>query len=264
MKSVLTIAGSDSGGAGGIQSDIKTITSHGLYATSAITSMTAQNTTGVYDILESTPKFLGRQIECVFEDIAPDAVKIGMISNDTLMQVIAEKLKKYGAKNIVLDTNIISGGGRRLVGNKAEMIILQELIPLARVILPGMAEAELLSGVKIDSIEDMGAAAGIISEKYGVRGIFFKDGHKITEKGDLLFDNGKLSWIEGTLSGEEKCMGKGCVLSASIACHLAAGESLTDGVTNAKKFMIQSVEHPIPLGKGRNPVDNIKNHLTIS
>lgn len=117
MKSVLTIAGSDSGGAGGIQSDIKTITSHGMYATSAITAMTAQNTTGVYDIQESTTKFLARQIQCVFEDIVPDAVKIGMVSNPDFIEVIAEQMNAYQVGKIVLDTNIISGG-RAQAGRK--------------------------------------------------------------------------------------------------------------------------------------------------
>lgn len=182
MKTVLTIAGSDCGGAGGIQSDIKTITAHRLYATSAITAMTAQNTTGVYDIQESTTKFLGRQLDCIFEDIYPDAVKIGMVSNEELIEVIADKLKQYKAANIVLDTSIVSSSGRRMVGNKSEMIITNELFPLASLILPSISEAESLSGIKIDSIEDMGAAAGIISQKYGVKGIFFREGHKITEK----------------------------------------------------------------------------------
>lgn len=263
MKSVLTIAGSDSGGAGGIQSDIKTITSHGMYATSAITAMTAQNTTGVYDIQESTTKFLARQIQCVFEDIVPDAVKIGMVSNPDFIEVIAEQMKAYRVGKIVLDTNIISGGGRRLVGNKAEMLIVQELFPLASVILPSMPEAELLSGIKIDSIEDMGAAAGIISAKYGVKSIFLKDGHRITSKGDLLFHEGKLHWIEDGITEQNGCMGKGCVLSASLACHLAEGYAMEEAVVRSKQYMLQTLQEPVGLGKGRKPVNNIKNHLTF-
>lgn len=256
MKTVLTIAGSDCGGAGGIQADIKTITAHRLYATSAITSMTAQNTTGVYDIQESTLKFLGRQIDCVFEDIYPDAVKVGMVSNEKLIDVIAEKLAKYRVKNVVLDTNIVSNSGRRLIGNNAERIILQELFPLARLILPSIPEAETISGINIDSIEDMGAAAGIISQKYGVKGIFFKEGHRITEKGDMLFENGKISWIEGDYVGEGKSMGKGCALSAAIACNLANGDTLVESVRKAKKYVSKAVENSLELGKGRNPVNH--------
>ena len=257
MKTVLAIAGSDCGGAGGIQADIKTITAHGLYATSAITSMTAQNTTGVYDIQESTPKFLGRQLEAVFEDIFPDAVKIGMVSNDDLIDMIAEKIKHYHAKNVVLDTNIVSSSGRRLVGNMAERIILKELVPLAALIIPSIPEAEMMSGIKIDSIEDMGAAAGIISEKYGSKGIFFRDGHKITEKGDMLFDSGKIIWIPGSYEGDGRSMGKSCALSAAIACNLAKGYHLSDSIKKAKTYVKGAVDHSFSIGKGKNPVNHM-------
>ena len=151
MKTVLTIAGSDCGGAGGIQSDIKTITAHRLYATSAITAMTAQNTTGVYDIQESTTKFLGRQLDCIFEDIYPDAVKIGMVSNEELIEVIADKLKQYKAANIVLDTSIVSSSGRRMVGNKSEMIITSVHIDIVLDIIRGESgrKADLPYGLEV-------------------------------------------------------------------------------------------------------------------
>ena len=256
MKTVLTIAGSDCGGAGGIQADIKTITAHRLYATSVITSMTAQNTTGVYDIQESTPKFLGRQIDCVFEDIYPDAVKIGMVSNEELIEVIARKLEEYHVKNLVLDTNIVSNGGRALIGSKAERVILKKLFPLSAVILPSISEAETISGININSIEDMGAAAGIISQKYSVRGIFFKEGHRITEKGDMLFENGRITWIEGDYEENGKSMGKGCALSAAIACNLAKGDILSESVKKAKKYVSGAVENSLEIGKGRNPLNH--------
>ena len=255
MKTVLTIAGSDCCGAGGIQSDIKTITAHRLYATSAITAMTAQNTTGVYDIQESTTKFLGRQLDCIFEDIYPDAVKIGMVSNEELIEVIADKLKQYKAANIVLDTSIVSSSGRRMVGNKSEMIITNKLFPLASLILPSISEAESLSGIKIDSIEDMGAAAGIISQKYGVKGIFFREGHKITEKGDMLFDDGKIFWLPDSCEAEKRTLGKGCALSASAACHLAMGDSLYESVKEAKTYVNGAAMSCLELGKGRNPLN---------
>lgn len=255
MKTVLTIAGSDCGGAGGIQADIKTITAHNLYATSVITSMTAQNTTGVYDILESTPKFLGRQLECVFEDIVPDAVKIGMISNEELIDVVAEKLNQYKGRNIVLDTNIVSNSGRRLIGTMAEMIILKELVPLATVILPSIAEAETMSDIIIDSVENMCAAAGIISEKYGIKNIFFKEGHKISDKGDLVFENGRITWVEDDYSDGGGTMGKSCALSAAIACNLAKGYILTDSIKRAKKYVTAAVRENVNLGKGKNPIN---------
>ncbi len=256
MKTVLTIAGSDCGGAGGIQADIKTITAHKLYATSVITSMTAQNTTGVYDIQESTPKFLGRQIDCVFQDIYPDAVKIGMVSSEELIEVIACKMEEYHVKNLVLDTNIVSNSGRALIGSKAERIILTRLFPMASLILPSIPEAETISGISIDSIEDMGAAAGIISQKYGVRGIFFREGHRITEKGDMLFENGKITWIEGIYKESTKSMGKGCALSAAAACNLAKGEILTESVRKAKQYAKMAAENSLELGKGKNPINH--------
>ena len=246
MKTVLTIAGSDCGGAGGIQSDIKTITAHRLYATSAITAMTAQNTTGVYDIQESTTKFLGRQLDCIFEDIYPDAVKIGMVSNEELIEVIADKLKQYKAANIVLDTSIVSSSGRRMVGNKSTSLLRARR---------RFSEAESLSGIKIDSIEDMGAAAGIISQKYGVKGIFFREGHKITEKGDMLFDDGKIFWLSDSCESEKRTLGKGCALSASAACHLAMGDSLYESVKEAKTYVNGAAMSCLELGKGRNPLN---------
>ncbi len=257
MKTVLTIAGSDSSGVGGIQADIKAITAFGLYGMSAITSMTAQNTTGVYDIQESKPKFLARQLECVFDDIYPDAVKVGMVSSAPLVDVIAEKLTQYKAKNIVLDTSIVSSGGRRLVGDQTERIILEELVPLATVILPSIPEAENMSGVTIDSIEDLGVAAGIISAKYGVKGIFFRNSHKITEKGDLLFENGKTTWIPGSYPCTDNVKGKSCALSAAITCGLASGKSLTESVRIAKAYAIESVKTSIEIGKGGNPVNHM-------
>lgn len=256
MKTVLTIAGSDCGGAGGIQADMKTITAHHLYATSAITAMTAQNTTGVYDIQESTPKFLARQLDCIFEDIYPDAVKIGMVSNAELVKVIADKLSAYKAKNIVLDTSIISGSGRRLVGNTTEHILLSKLVVMADLIMPSIPEAEYLSGVRINSTENLGAAAGIISEKYSIRNIFFKDSHKIIQKGDMLFENGRISWIEGNY-GTGKTMGKGCALSSSIACNLANGENLFYSVSKAKEYVKEAVKEQLELGKGKNPLNYI-------
>ena len=257
MKHVLAIAGSDCCGAGGIQADIKTITAHQFYASSVITSMTAQNTTGVYDILESTPKFLGRQLDCVFEDMMPDAVKVGMVSNEKLVQVIADKFIQYQVSNIVLDTCMISSSGRQLVGVQTERILLSRLVPLATVILPNLAEAEYLSGVRIDCIENLGAAAGIISEKYQIKNIFLKEAHKITQKGDMLFENGRISWIDGVYEGSKDTFGKGCALSSAIACHLAEGESLYQSVVKAKKYVQEAVKHKVELGKGKHPLNHM-------
>lgn len=256
MKTVLTIAGSDCSGAGGIQSDIKTITAHKLYATSAITSMTAQNTTGVYDIQESVPKFLGRQLDCVFEDIYPDAVKIGMVSNGDLLEVIADKLKKYHVEHMVLDTVIISNNGRRMVGNKAEMVITSELFPMASIVLPSISEAEVLSGITINSRKNMETAAETIAGKYGVKGILLKDGHRITDEGDMLYDDGRIHWMESYDPKDRKTIGKGCVLSAAIACHLAKGQTLYESVKAAREYVNGATDHCLMLGKGRHPLNH--------
>ena len=172
-----------------------------------------------------------------------------------LIEVIADKLKQYKAANIVLDTSIVSSSGRRMVGNKSEMIITNKLFPLASLILPSISEAESLSGIKIDSIEDMGAAAGIISQKYGVKGIFFREGHKITEKGDMLFDDGKIFWLPHSCEAEKRTLGKGCALSASAACHLAMGDSLYESVKEAKTYVNGAAMSCLELGKGRNPLN---------
>lgn len=257
MKHVLAIAGSDCCGAGGIQADIKTITAHKIYASSVITSMTAQNTTGVYDILESTPKFLGRQLDCVLGDMMPDAVKVGMVSNENLVRVIADKFIQYQVSDIVLDTCMISSSGRKLVSMQTERILLSKLVPLATVILPNLAEAEYLSGVRIDSIENLDAAAGIISEKYRIKNIFFKEAHKIIQKGDMLFENGRISWIEGVYEGSEDTFGKGCALSSAIACHLAEGENLYQSIVKAKQYVQKAVKNRVKFGKGKNPLNHM-------
>ena len=161
-KTALTIAGSDSGGGAGIQADIKTMTVNGVFAMSAITALTAQNTTGVTDILNSTPEFLAHQLDAVFTDIYPDAVKIGMVSPAELIQVIADKLSEYDAKNIVVDPVMVATSGARLISDDAISVLKEKLLPLALLSTPNIPEAEVLSGMEIHSPEDMEKAAGRI------------------------------------------------------------------------------------------------------
>ena len=196
MKTALTIAGSDSSGGAGIQADIKTMTANRVYAMSAVTALTAQNTTGVKSILESTPEFLKDQLDCVFTDIFPDAVKTGMVSSVPLIKVIADCLKFYNAKNIVIDPVMVSTSGFKLISDDAVKTLCDELFPLATVITPNILEAEILCGKKISSEEQMEEAAKSISEKFNVA-VLLKGGHNLNDANDLLFQNGKTKWFKG-------------------------------------------------------------------
>ena len=166
MKIGLTIAGSDSSGGAGIQADIKTMTLNGVYAQSAITALTAQNTTGVLSVLESSPEFLKDQLDMIFDDIYPDAIKIGMVSNSKLISVIAEELEKRKAKNIVVDPVMVATSGAKLLKDDAIKVLKNELLPLADLITPNIPEGEILSGIKINDEKDMEKAGKIICEKY--------------------------------------------------------------------------------------------------
>ena len=190
MKTALTIAGSDSSGGAGIQADIKTMTANGVYAMSAVTALTAQNTTGVYGMLESTPEFLASQLDCVFTDIFPDAVKTGMVSSTGLIEVIADKLKQYGARNIVVDPVMVATSGSRLISQEAVDALKELLLPLATVLTPNIPEAEVLSGMTISGPADMEAAAQAISETYGCA-VLCKGGHEVNDADDLLWRDGE-------------------------------------------------------------------------
>ena len=196
MKTALTIAGSDSSGGAGIQADIKTMTANGVYAMSAITALTAQNTTGVTGIFEATPEFLAQEIDAIFTDIYPDAVKIGMVSSAELIGVIAEKLHTYGAKHIVVDPVMVATSGSKLLRDDAVQALTEKLLPMAEVVTPNIPEAEILSGMKITDAAGMEAAAKLISEKYHCA-VLCKGGHQINDADDLLWRDGCGKWFRG-------------------------------------------------------------------
>lgn len=252
MKTALTIAGSDSSGGAGIQADIKTMTAHGVYAMSAITALTAQNTTGVTDILESTPEFLAEQLDCVFTDIFPDAVKTGMVSSTALIEVIAAKLRQYGAKNIVVDPVMVATSGSRLISEDAVGALCEHLLPLATVLTPNIPEAELLSGMEIKDAGGMERAARAISERYGCA-VLCKGGHQINDADDLLYSGGELRWFRGKRIATSNTHGTGCTLSSAIAAYLARGEALPEAVRKAKEYVTGAIEHALPLGHGCGP-----------
>lgn len=255
MKTVLTIAGSDCSGGAGIQADIKTITAHKLYATSAITALTAQNTTGVYGIMEVTPEFLENQLECIFSDIYPDAVKIGMVANSALIEIIASKLVKAKAKNIVLDPVMVSTSGCKLIADDAQKALTNLLMPVATLITPNIPEAEELSGMKITKVEDMITAAEKIAQKFH-GAILIKGGHKLNDANDLLFQDGKVEWFYGERIDNPNTHGTGCTLSSAIASNLALGFNLSESVQNAKKYISGALKANLNLGKGSGPLDH--------
>ena len=256
MKTALTIAGSDSSGGAGIQADIKTMTANGVYATSAITALTAQNTTGVYGILESTPEFLANQLDCVFTDIFPDAVKTGMVSSTALIAVIADKLRQYKARNIVVDPVMVATSGARLISEEAVDALKEKLLPLATLLTPNIPEAEVLSGMTISDPAGMEQAARAISEQYGCA-VLCKGGHQISDADDLLWRNGAGVWFRGRRIQNSNTHGTGCTLSSAIAANLAKGYDLDRSVQRAKDYISGALAAMLDLGKGSGPMDHM-------
>ncbi len=254
-KTVLTIAGSDSSGGAGIQADIKTITMNGAYAMSAVTALTAQNTTGVRGIIESSPEFLAQQLDAVFEDIFPDAVKIGMVSNAELIEVIAEKLSEYKAQNVVLDPVMVATSGARLISENAVNVLVKRLIPLARVVTPNIPEGEILSGIKIETADDTEKACREMSGKFDTA-VLLKGGHGVADANDLLVENGELCWFLDERVTNPNTHGTGCTLSSAIAANLAKGYDLKSAVEKAKRYLISALKANLDLGKGSGPLDH--------
>lgn len=253
MKTALTIAGSDCSGGAGIQADLKTMTMNGVYGMSAITALTAQNTTGVKSIQEATPEFLKDQLEAVFEDIFPDAVKIGMVSSTELIHVIADQLRAYKAHNIVVDPVMVATAGSALIQTDAVQTMVKELLPLADLVTPNIPEAEVLSGMTIGSKEDMQTAAKQMGDRYGCA-VLLKGGHSINDANDLLYTQGKLYWFEGKRIDNPNTHGTGCTLSSAIASNLAKGFSLVESVQRAKEYISGALAAMLDLGKGSGPM----------
>ena len=256
MKKALSIAGSDCSGGAGIQADIKTMSAHGIYAMSAITALTAQNTTGVTDILEATPDFLSAQLDAVFSDIFPDAVKIGMVSSAALIDVIAQKLRQYQARHIVVDPVMVSTSGSKLLQDEALEALKTKLLPLAEVITPNIPEAEILADRKIESPADMEAAAKTISEQYHCA-VLCKGGHDLNDANDLLWKDGAGHWFKGNRIDNPNTHGTGCTLSSAIASNLAKGMELEEAVRRAKEYISDALAAMLDLGKGRGPMNHL-------
>ena len=255
MKTALSIAGSDCSGGAGIQADLKTMTMNGVYAMSAITALTAQNTTGVAAILESDPDFLAKQIDAVFTDIRPDAVKIGMVSSVPLIEVIADRLRFYKAENIVVDPVMVATSGSALIENDAVQALKEQLLPLATVVTPNIPEAEVLSGMTIHTAAEMEQAARQISEKYGCA-VLCKGGHSVNDANDLLVANGEAKWFLGKRIDNPNTHGTGCTLSSAIAANLAKGKPLDEAVQRAKEYISGALADMLDLGAGSGPMNH--------
>lgn len=255
MKTALTIAGTDPSGGAGVQADIKTMTANGVYAMSAITALVAQNTTGVQGIVEMTPDFLALQLDSVFTDIRPDAVKTGMVASIGLIEVIAQKLQEYHAENIVVDPVMVTTSGSRLISDDAIGALKERLLPLATVLTPNIPEAEVLSGMAIRTPDDMVAAARAISEQYYCA-VLCKGGHQLNDANDLLWRDGTAKWFNGKRIDNPNTHGTGCTLSSAIASNLAKGYDLDASVQKAKNYISGALGAMLDLGRGRGPMNH--------
>ncbi|WP_299031866.1 bifunctional hydroxymethylpyrimidine kinase/phosphomethylpyrimidine kinase [uncultured Anaerococcus sp.] len=253
MKTCLTIAGSDSSGGAGIQADLKAMTLNGVYAMSVITALTAQNTQGVTAILDVSPEFIVDQMDAVFTDIYPDAIKIGMVSSPEIVEAIAESLEKYQAKNIVLDPVMVATSGAKLLKEEAMDSLINRLIPLADVITPNIPEGEILAGMEIKSEDDMQKAAEMIGDKYDCA-VLLKGGHKINDANDLLYRDGKFKWFRSDRIDNPNTHGTGCTLSSAIASNLAKGLDLDEAIAHAKTYLTEALRAGLDLGKGSGPL----------
>lgn len=274
MKSVLSIAGSDSSGGAGIQADIKTITAHHLFAQTAITSLTAQNTLGVQGVFDASPAFVEQQIDVVFQDIRPDAVKVGMVSNAEIVHAIATALVRNGAQNIVVDPVLVATSGASLATSEALDALCAELIPLADVITPNIPEAEVLAGFEIQNEIDQEYAATVLAGAAGgsaaalgasaskhPKAVLVKGGHGKCDANDVLVDaSGSVSWFDARRIDTQNTHGTGCTLSSAIACGLALGLDLPEAIRRAKTYLTGALAADLNLGKGSGPVDHMWNN----
>ena len=255
MRTALTIAGSDSSGGAGIQADIKTMTANGVFAMSAVTALTAQNTTGVTGIMEVSPEFLKEQIDCIFTDIRPDAVKIGMVSSAELIRAIAEKLKEYQAENIVVDPVMVATSGAKLISDDAIGTLKEALLPMADILTPNIPEAEVLSGMDVKTEEDMVKAAEKISRTYRCA-VLLKGGHQLNDANDLLCRGEEHRWFYGKRIDNPNTHGTGCTLSSAIASNLAKGFDMETAVERAKAYISGALGAMLDLGKGSGPMNH--------
>lgn len=255
MKTALTIAGSDCSGGAGIQADIKTMSALGVFAMSVIVSVVAENTARVISIEDVSPSVISDQIDAVFEDIRPDAVKIGMLSTPECMHAVASKLAEYRPSHVVIDPVMYAKNGSPLMQETSIDTLISTIIPLATVLTPNIPETEKISGISISDLDGMKEAARIISAM-GAGAVLVKGGHRVGNADDLLFDGKDFTVFPGNRIDTKNTHGTGCTLSSAIASYLALGESLVSAVGKAKEYVTGAIEHALELGRGNGPTDH--------
>ena len=256
MKTVLTIAGSDCSGGAGIQADLKTMTALGVYGESVITALTAQHTMGVADIMPIPPDFLEKQLECVFTDIKPDAVKLGMVTGEGQMCVIRDCLMKYQAKHVVMDPVMVSTSGRTLMLQEALAYYQEFLLPLAEIYTPNLPEAEWLLKRTIKTRQERVAAAREFAVQYK-GAVCLKGGHDAFSADDLYYEEGHYVWLSAKRMANSDTHGTGCTLSSAIACGLALGLGREESVRMAKEYITGAIADGLDLGKGNGPLNHM-------
>ncbi|CAA7601080.1 phosphomethylpyrimidine kinase/hydroxymethylpyrimidine kinase [Acididesulfobacillus acetoxydans] len=252
MKKVLTIAGSDGSGGAGIQADLKTFAAHGVFGLSVITAVTAQNTLGVQAVQDIDREMVSKQIEAVFDDIEVDAVKIGMVSQTATIETIAGALKKYTPEHIVLDPVMAAKNGCHLLKKEAETLLIKELFPLAEIVTPNIPEAEAITGLGIDNLQQMEEAAAAIF-RLGARNVLLKGGHLEGNPTDILYNGREFLYFTQARIETKNTHGTGCTLSSAIAANLALGREVEEAITLAKDYITVAIEHSLPLGRGAGP-----------
>lgn len=252
LKIALTIAGSDSSGGAGIQADLKTFSANGVYGMSVITAVTAQNTQGVLAVQDIDKEIIAKQMEAVFEDIAIDAVKIGMVSQIETIETVAVKLKHYNPKIVVVDPVMISKSGYHLLQPSAEKKLVKELLPLSLLVTPNIPEAEVITGMVITTLTDMEQAAKQIYGM-GAKNVLLKGGHLENEATDVLFDGTAFTYFKAARINTKNTHGTGCTLSSAVTAFLAQGSSVAEAVKKAKEYITIAIRHSLSLGKGVGP-----------
>jgi len=255
MKNLLTIAGSDSCGGAGIQADLKAFSAHGVYGMSVITAVTAQNTQGVFAVQDINPEVIKAQIDAIFEDIEVHGIKIGMVSQIDTIKAIAQKLRQFKPKNIVIDPVMISKSGYDLLQPEAKATLVEELIPLADLLTPNLPEAEVITNTKIENVEEMKFAAKLIYDM-GVKNVLIKGGHLQDRAVDILFDGEEFTLFESKRIETKNTHGTGCTLSSSIAANLGKGFDMKTALELSKQYITTAIKHSIELGKGVGPTNH--------
>ena len=252
----MTIAGSDSGGGAGIQADLKTFAALGVFGTSAITAITAQNTVAVTNVLETPVSLIEDQIDAIMADIGTDAVKTGMLSSHAIIGAVAERLAQHNVTKVVIDPVMVSTSGARLLREDAEEAMRRVLVPKATVITPNSREARVLTGLEISTVDDLKSAARVLVDEFGAQNAVVKGGHLEGPATDILYDGSEFFTYTSERIDTTSTHGTGCTLASAIAAGLAKGLTVPDAVREAKDYVTASIRTSFPIGRGHGPLNH--------